>query len=601
MSAPEPQAFYFGPEGAELFGWLHGPDASRRKGLGLLICNPFGFEEACAHRSLRHFAEAAGAAGYPSLRFDMAGSGNSQGDEFDANAPSKWLRCVHNAIDALKAAGGVSQVLVLGVRLGATLATLAATERDDVAGLIAIAPVVRGRGYIRELTMLGQTGTAPGEAADGALESAGFLMTRETAASVSQVDLRALTQAPAPRVLIVERDDVTGVSEWAPTLKQLEVDVRVQRWPGYALMMEDPQRAVVPEAMVAGVMGCISEWSAQAALEPVAAQPPERVALRCKQPAQDGSSAQVLETPVHIDTGTGTRLFGMLVTPEGESASGSTRPAVLLLNSGAIHHIGPNRLWVRLARRWAARGMTVLRLDIAGIGDSPPRAGAQENVVYSPHATQDVAAALNYLRTQVGASECHLVGLCSGAYHSFKAAVAGQPVASAMMINPLTYFWKEGTQLSDVKEYELDELSSKFRGKVFTREPWLKLLRGQLDVRLVSAVATRRFWGLLAPQLTEAARVLHIPLRHNLARELESAVQRGIRLRFVFAQRAPGFVLLRKQSGRAMQRLLERKAATIDFIPDADHTFTRLEARERLVEVLDRLMQPAGDRPHAPP
>ncbi|MBC7957200.1 MAG: alpha/beta hydrolase [Cytophagales bacterium] len=598
VSAPEPQPFYFGPEGAELFGWLHGPDAARRQGLGLLICNPFGFEEACAHRSLRHFAEAASAAGFPSLRFDMAGCGNSQGDEFEANAPTKWLRCVHNAIDTLKTAGGVSQVLVLGVRLGATLATLAASERDDVAGLIAIAPVVRGRTYIRELTMLGQTGSAPGERADGSLESAGFLMTRETAASVSQVDLRALTQAPAPRVLIVERDDVTGVSEWAPTLKQFELDVRVQRWPGYALMMEDPQRAVVPDAMVAGVMACINEWASQVKLAPVAAEPPQRTALRCKLPAPDGSAAQVLETPVHIDTGTATRLFGMLVTPEITDASASPRPAVLMLNSGAIHHIGPNRLWVRLARRWAARGMTVLRLDIAGIGDSPPRPDAQENVVYSPHATQDVAAALDYLRTQVGASECHLVGLCSGAYHSFKAAVAGQPVASATMINPLTYFWKKGTQLSDVKEYELDELIAKFRGKVFTREPWLKLLHGQLDVRLVAAVALRRVWGLLAPNLTEAARVLHFPLRHNLAGELESAVQRGIRLRFVFAARAPGFVLLRKQSGRAMKRLLERKSATIDFIADADHTFTRLEARERLVAVLDRLMQPATDGPH---
>jgi len=511
------------------------------------------------------------------------------------------LRCVHDAIDTLKAAGGVSQVLVLGVRLGATLATLAATERNDVAGLIAIAPVVRGRAYIRELTMLGQTGSQPGEGADGALESAGFLMTRETAASVSQVDLRALTQRPAPRVLIVERDDVTGVSEWAPTLKALDVDLRVQRWAGYALMMEDPQRAVVPDAMVAGVMACIHDWSVQAALSPVAAQPPRRTALQCQVPIAQGSPAPVLETPVHIDTGTAARLFGMLVTPEGSNASASQRPAVLMLNSGAIHHIGPNRLWVRLARRWAARGMTVLRLDIAGIGDSPPRPGAQENVVYSPHATQDVAAALHYLRTQVGASECHLVGLCSGAYHSLKAAVAGQPVASALMINPLTYFWKEGTQLSDVKEYEIDELSSKFRGKLLTREPWLKLLRGQLDVRLVATVAVRRLWGLLAPHLTETARLLHIPLRHNLARELESAVQRGIRLRFVFAARAPGFVLLRKQSGRAMQHLLARKSATIDFIPDADHTFTRLEARERLVAVLDRLMLPAGDRAHPQP
>ncbi len=586
MKIREPQPFYFGPEGAELFGWLHAPAADVHQGLGLLIVNPFGFEEVCAHRSLRHFAEAASAAGFPSLRFDLAGCGNSLGDEFDANTPTKWLGSVHDAIDALKAAGGVSQVLVLGLRLGAMLATLAVSERDDVAGLIAIAPVVRGRAYVRELTMLGQTGSSPAEGNNGALESAGFLMTRETAASVSQVDLGALTHRPAPRVLIVERDDVTGTSEWAPSLRKLGTEVRVGRWPGYALMMEDAQRAVVPEAMVAGVMACIKGWASKLALAPVAAQTPHRQSVRCRVSRPEGGAVSVLENPVHIDTGTAARLFGVLVTPEGAGPG----PAVLMLNSGSIHHIGPNRLWVRLARQWAARGLTVLRLDIAGIGDSAARPGALENVVYSPSATQDVAAALTYLRTQVGASECHLVGLCSGAYHSLKAAVAGQPVASALMINPLTYFWKEGAMLGQVQAHEVPDLTSKFRDKVFTREPWQKLLRAELDVRLVAEVALRRVWGLAAPHLVEWARRLRIPLRQNLARDLETAVQHGIRLHFVFADRAPGFVLLQKQGGSAVQRLLARQAASIDFVSNADHTFTRIEARERLVAVLDRLM-----------
>ncbi len=587
VRAQEPQPFYFGPQGAELFGWLHHPCAARQ-GLGLVVCNPFGFEEVCAHRSLRHFADEACAAGFPSLRFDLAGCGNSQGDEFDPQTPARWLRSVHEAIEALKAAGGVSQVLVLGVRLGAMLATLAAQERDDVAGLIAIAPVVRGRSYIRELTMLGHTGSPPSAAPAEGLESAGFLMTPDTVAFVSQTDLRKLTKRPAPRVLIVERDDINGEADWPQALKNLGADVRVECWPGYVAMMDDAQRAVVPQAMVDGVVACITSWASQLALAPVAAaETPVRMVSRCAVQRKGEGAVQVLETPVHIDTGTSARLFGVLVTPE---ATASRRPAVLMLNSGAIHHIGPNRLWVRLARHWAASGMTVLRLDIAGIGDSPSRPGAPENVVYSPHAMDDVAAALASLRAQPGVGDCHLVGLCSGAYHALKTAVAGQAVTSAVMINPLTYFWKEGTQLSDVKDYEIVGLTAKFRGKVLTREPWQKLRRGELDVRLVTEVAARRLWGLVAPHLVELARLLHIPLRHNLARDLDAAAGRGIRMHFVFAEHAPGFELLRKQSGRALPRLLERRAASIDFIPEADHTFTRTDARERLVAVLDRLM-----------
>jgi alpha-beta hydrolase superfamily lysophospholipase len=588
MSQASPQPGYFGADDTALFGWLHAADAAGA--LGLVVCNPFGFEEVCAHRSLRHIAEAASAAGVPSLRFDYPGCGNSQGDEFDAEAAARWVQAVHQAIDALKAASGVRRVALLGVRLGATLAALAAAERDDVAGLVAIAPVVRGRGYIRELTILGQTGAAPASSTHGTLESAGFLMSRETAEFVSRIDLRGLPKAPAPQVLIVQRDDVVTESDWEPVLKRQGAEVRVERWPGYAGMMADPQRAVVPSEIVAGVVAQLQRWSAQAAAlgggEP-AGQP-----LRRQLPLSVAGTP-VVELPVQVDTGTGSSLVGVLAMPAAAGVA-RQRTAVLMLNSGAVHDIGPNRLWVRLARQWAARGLVVLRVDIAGIGDSPARPGAEENVVYSPHALQDVAAALAYLRDQAGADACHLVGLCSGAYHSLKAAVAGHPVASALIINPLTYFWKPGTPLNEVKDYELEELTAKFRGKVFTREPWLKLLRGQLDARLVAGVALRRAWGLVAPQLTEAARVLRIPLRHNLARELESAVAQGVRLQFVFASHAPGYRLLNKQSGRAMQRLLDRQLASIDFVPDADHTFTRLEARERLIAVLDRLMQSAG-------
>jgi pimeloyl-ACP methyl ester carboxylesterase len=596
MNPRDPHPGYFGAEEAALFGWLHGAGAAAAaRGVGMVICNPFGFEEVCAHRSLRRFAEAASAVGVPSLRFDYAGCGNSQGDEFDPHMASKWVRSVHEAIDALKSAAGVRQVLLLGVRLGATLAALAACERDDVAGLIAIAPVVRGRGYIRELTILGQTGAAPAEGRNDALESAGFLMTSETAAFVSQTDLRNLPRPPAPRVLIVERDDVAMESEWVPALQKQGVAVQVERWPGYGSMMDDPQRAAVPEQIVAGVTRCLLEWAPP---NPADAHAPVPSLLRARLRLAIGDT-QVIEEPVCVETGTSTRMVGVLATPGDtpQMAPAPKRPAVLMLNSGAIHDIGPNRLWVRLARQWAARGLAVLRLDIAGIGDSPARQGAQENVVYSPYAMQDVAAALAYLRAHADAGECHLVGLCSGAYHSLKAAVAGQDVASAVIINPLTYFWKQGAQLSDVKDYELAELTSKFRGKVFTREPWMKLLRGNLDVRLVIEVVGRRAWGAVVPSLLETARCLRIPLRNNLALELEAAVRQGIRLRFVFATHAPGFALLRKQSGRAMKRLLERQLASIDFVPDADHTFTRLEARDRLVAVLDRLVLPAGDRP----
>ena len=352
-------------------------------------------------------------------------------------------------------------------------------------------------------------------------------------------------------------------------------------------MMDDPQRAQVPQAIIDGVTHQLSSWRGSVAHVSTAE-------LEWGATAQQGAgsaataSQQLREMAVQVDSGQ-TKMFGILTRSVADSAQRS--PAVLMLSAGSVHAIGPNRLWVCLARRWAERGMTVLRLDLSGIGDSPPRRGADQNVVYSRHALDDVAAALCYLKSQPNVGECHVVGLCSGAYHAFKAAVAGQAVASAVMINPLTYFWRDGDRLSDVKEYEIFELTSKYRGKFFTAEPWHKLIRGELDLRLIREVVLRRLWNFVASYGFELARLLHLPLRNDLASELATASRHGIALRFVFAAGAPGFALMRKQSGNAIARLQARKVATLDFVIDADHTFTHLRARERLVQVLERRLR----------
>lgn len=577
MNAPAARPLYFGPDGERLFGWLH--PAARHATLGVVVCPPFGYEAVCAHRSLRHIAQAAADAGVPALRVDLAGCGDSQGDDLQGERLSAWRRSVHEAVDGLRRATGVARVALVGLRLGALVAALAALERDDIAGLVAVAPVLRGRAYVRELRVLGGgTPAAEGEV----LESAGFLMTAETAAALSAVDLRALTRPPAPQVLVVERDDLPGPADWPAALTAQGARVRVEHWPGYAAMMVDPQRSVVPEAIVRGIAACLAGWhEAEAPLLPQAPAPFGTDAL---------ASGGVVETAVRIDTGEGA-LFGVLTRP----VAARPGPAVLMLNAGSVHHIGPNRLWVRLSRDWGARGLTLLRVDLSGIGDSPARPGSEENVVYSGHAARDIAAAVAWLRAEAGATEVHALGLCSGAYHALKAAVGGPALSSTLMINPLTYCWKEGTPLTDVKDYEVGPLSAKYRAKFFTFDPWRRLLRGELDLRLIGEVAWRATARTALRAWRPLARLLHVPAGHDLARELAQAAARGVQLRFVFAAEAPGLRMLQEQGGEAVGRLQRAHQASVDLIPGADHTFTRREAREQLVSVLARhLLPPAA-------
>ena len=54
MTAPRAEPVYFGPDDRPLFGWIHRPQRAARYSLGLVLCNPFGYEAICAHRALRH-------------------------------------------------------------------------------------------------------------------------------------------------------------------------------------------------------------------------------------------------------------------------------------------------------------------------------------------------------------------------------------------------------------------------------------------------------------------------------------------------------------------------------------------------------------------
>ena len=502
-----------------------------------------------------------------------------------------WVASVHVAIDTLKQRSNVQQVALVGLRLGATLAAIAAAARTDVCGVVAIAPVVQGRLYLRELRILAETAAVGGDASADSnigLESAGFLLTKEATETISALDLRTAKERPAANVLIVNRDDLPSQPHWENALTALDANVQTANWPGYKDMAIDPQRSVVPEFLINGVVNSLRTWCSDPGAPRLVVGGPVEGARQFVE--QAFATASFHEKPVQIELG-GSSLFGLLTTP---AAGETSATAVLLLNSGSVHSIGPNRLWVRLARSWAARGMVVLRLDLSGIGDSLPRPGSGENVVYSAEAAHDIASAIRYLQDHLGATDCRLLGLCSGAYHGFKAAVNGVPVTSAVLINPLTFFWEIGKPLNDgIKDYEVVTQSSNYRRQLFSLEPWRKLLSGQLDMCYLFSYAKRRLAFLVRPGAEVMARWLRIPLKEDLARELDAAASTGVQ-HFVFAVGEPGIELLKNQGQRSLDRLVSRKRITVDYVPDADHTFTRLDARDRLVKVLDHLMFGAG-------
>jgi uncharacterized protein len=141
--------FFFTVDDLSLFGVFHAPSGDPVR-LPYVFCHPFGEEKLWTHRAWVSFARELSRRGHPVLRFDLRGNGDSEGDFADATIATA-RRDTAATIDVARRRTGADRVGLLGLRLGAAVATLVADERTDVAELILWSPIVNGNRFAQDL------------------------------------------------------------------------------------------------------------------------------------------------------------------------------------------------------------------------------------------------------------------------------------------------------------------------------------------------------------------------------------------------------------------------------------------------------------------
>jgi pimeloyl-ACP methyl ester carboxylesterase len=258
-----------------------------------------------------------------------------------------------------------------------------------------------------------------------------------------------------------------------------------------------------------------------------------------------------------------------------------------LLPVGAEHHIGSSRMYVSLARLWARHGYTVLRLDLAGLGDSGTRPGRPNDEVFPPAAIDDIRVAVEFMKSRYGIADITLGGLCSGAYHSLRAAIAEVPVNRILLVNPMNFLWTEGLTADDLQlEIDVARNAKFYRDRVMSAAIWKRILTGQLNVWRIVRILMQRPLLDFASKLHDLARALGIHMPGDLGWELEEIGARGVKMVFVFAHGEPGLDVLRLQAGSAVKRLGDR--CLIHVIDSADHIFSHIATREVLKRILSQ-------------
>jgi alpha-beta hydrolase superfamily lysophospholipase len=556
MNAPAAQPIAFDAAGDWCVGWYHAP-ASPGRGLAVVLCPPGGYEAICSYPTYVQLARSLAEAGFPVLRFDYRGTGDSAGDERQPVQVAGWLASIEAAVDEARRRSGAAGVALFGLRLGATLAVTAAARLGGVDGLVLWAPCATGKAFTRELRA---SGAAVG---GGDLLAFGHVYTAETLQDLHALDATQSASRPAPEVLVIARDDLPAEGPLPATLRALGCRVQFECWPGYAAMVGEPRTGVLEPATLAALQAWLGGL-------PAAAQRPafEAAVSDAVLPARLMGAVRE-ETWQH---GPERSLCGMFAEPAAASADERrTDIAVVLLNVGGNHRVGPHRFYVTAARAMVAAGYRVLRLDIAGLGDSAPHPGKPWGKLYDQDSIVDVRAAIDALAAR-RCREFILLGICSGSYLSFQSALADPRVDGVVLINSRLLEWMPddpGDGFHDSMQ-QYAKSTDWYRRALFRPQTWLRLARGQVDVRLIAgrflALAKARVKRMLAVAASRQ------PSVHGRMKQL---CRRGTDVLMVASDADDARDYMEFHFGPGGSRMRAHPNFRMVYVPDADHTFSR--------------------------
>lgn len=140
-------------------------------------------------------------------------------------------------------------------------------------------------------------------------------------------------------------------------------------------------------------------------------------------------------------------------------------PTIIMVNAGLIHRVGPNRIYVKLARSLASYGFRVFRYDSGANGDSIKTEAVTE--------MECLKKVMGYLEKKLQHSEFVILGMCSGAELACHAALNDNRIQAIVMIN--------GAGLSKAKLLSLyprsDDMIRRryYLNAIYQPRKWLKL------------------------------------------------------------------------------------------------------------------------------
>lgn len=253
-------------------------------------------------------------------------------------------------------------------------------------------------------------------------------------------------------------------------------------------------------------------------------------------------------------------LVGILSEPTQKNTGKS--PIVIFLNAGLLHHVGPYRLHVDMARELASSGYSSFRFDIGGIGDSNTKKGS---LPIHERAVQETRDAISFLSGIKDTNQFILFGLCTGADSGHRTAVEDNKVIGTILLDG--YIYK--TPKYYVKKYI---------PKLISVEKWMALAK-RIITRLI--LSNRR--KNVENDVKEDMFFWILPAKNKAVKEQNILVKRKVRQLCVFSGGYQDYIY-HGQFHDAFRSINFGSLLQEVHFPEADHTYTLVKDRKLLIQ-----------------
>ncbi len=271
-------------------------------------------------------------------------------------------------------------------------------------------------------------------------------------------------------------------------------------------------------------------------------------------------------------------LIGVL-TDDGNTDSPGKHAStgVLMLSSGLDHHVGPNCIYVKLARQLATMGFVVLRFSFSGIGDSGPR---QDKLPAIESVIDETQQAMDCLERLRGIKQFIALGLCNGATSAFRIAAVDRRIRGAVLINALV---PETPQTGPIRQH-----TYYWHGALFTLRSWKRLLLLQSAYQTILHSIGLKVRKLLRPnylQNSEHARIIS-----ELIKSLQFMREKKTQLFIIVTDDFRVDHYLREFIPKEYTSLKNVGLLTVKKLEETDHAITPLACQKFLLKIISEWM-----------